>query len=46
MVKKKKYRAALDGLTWGTLDEVTNVPKVPPKDPAPLQKVKNEEKEK
>ena len=46
MVKKKKSRAALDGLTWGALDEVTNVPKVPPKDPAPLQKVKNEEKDK
>jgi hypothetical protein len=28
------------------LGEVTNVPKVPPKDPAPLSKVKNEEKEK
>jgi hypothetical protein len=31
---------------WGPLDEVTNVPKVPPKDAAPLPKVKNEEKEK
>jgi serine/arginine repetitive matrix protein 2 len=46
MVKKKKSRLALDGMAWGPLDEVTNVPKVPPKDAAPLPKVKNEEKEK
>ena len=46
MVKKKKSRLALDGMAWGALDEVTNVPKVPPKEPAPLSKVKNEEKEK
>jgi serine/arginine repetitive matrix protein 2 len=46
MVKKKKSRLALDGMAWGALGEVTNVPKVPPKEPAPLLKVKNEEKEK
>jgi serine/arginine repetitive matrix protein 2 len=46
MVKKKKSRMALDGMAWGALGEVTNVPKVPPKDAAPLLKVKNEEKEK
>ena len=46
MVKKKKSWMALDGMTWGALGEVTNVPKVPPKDAAPLLKVKNEEKEK
>ncbi|KAF8814601.1 hypothetical protein BYT27DRAFT_7249906 [Phlegmacium glaucopus] len=46
MVKKKKSRAALDGMAWGALGEVTNVPKVPPKETAPLLKVKNEEKEK
>ncbi|KAI6020976.1 hypothetical protein BKA83DRAFT_4293512 [Pisolithus microcarpus] len=28
MVKKKKSRAALDGMTWGTLGEVTNVPSI------------------
>jgi serine/arginine repetitive matrix protein 2 len=28
MVKKKKSRLALDGLQWGTLGEVTNVPAV------------------
>ncbi|KAH7884200.1 hypothetical protein F5I97DRAFT_1671717 [Phlebopus sp. FC_14] len=28
VVKKKKSRAALDGLGWGTLGEVTNVPSV------------------
>ena len=26
MVKKKKSRLALDGMEWGTLGEVTNVP--------------------
>ena len=46
MVKKKKSRAALDGMAWGALGEVTNVPKVPPKEAAPLLKVKNEEKDK
>lgn len=46
MVKKKKSRLAINGMAWGALNEVTNVPKVPPKDSAPLQKVKNEEKEK
>ena len=45
MVKKKKSRLALDGMAWGALGEVTNVPKVPPKEPAPLPKAKNEEKE-
>ncbi|KIK98105.1 hypothetical protein PAXRUDRAFT_725108 [Paxillus rubicundulus Ve08.2h10] len=28
MVKKKKSRVALDGMQWGTLGEVTNVPSV------------------
>ena len=46
MVKKKKSRLALDGMAWGTLEDVTNVPKVPPKDAPPLLKVKTEEKEK
>lgn len=46
MVKKKKSRVALNGMAWGALGEVTNVPKVPPKDTAPLPKAKNEEKEK
>ena len=32
-------------MAWGALGEVTNVPKVPPKEPVPLLKVKNEEKE-
>ena len=42
MVKKKKSWVALDGMTWGTLGKVTNIPKVPPKEVAPLLKVKNE----
>ena len=46
MIKKKKSRMVLDGMAWGTLDEVTNIPKVPLKEPAPLTKVKNEENEK
>jgi serine/arginine repetitive matrix protein 2 len=46
MVKKKKSRLALNDMAWGPLGEVTNVPKVPPKDTAPVTKVKNEEKEK
>lgn len=28
LVRKKKSRAALDGMTWGTLGEITNVPSV------------------
>ncbi|KAI6028122.1 hypothetical protein EDC04DRAFT_164044 [Pisolithus marmoratus] len=28
LVRKKKSRAALDGMTWGTLGEVTNIPSV------------------
>ncbi|KIJ60131.1 hypothetical protein HYDPIDRAFT_32553 [Hydnomerulius pinastri MD-312] len=28
MVKKKKSRVALDGMNWGTLGEVTNVPSI------------------
>ncbi|KAI6137090.1 hypothetical protein F5141DRAFT_1230782 [Pisolithus sp. B1] len=28
LVKKKKSRAALDGMTWGTLGEVTNIPSI------------------
>lgn len=53
MVKKKKSRAALDGMAWGPLGEVTNVPKVEPtsttqsKKEAPgLLKVKNEDEKK
>jgi hypothetical protein len=45
MVKKKKSRAALDGMQWGPLGEVTNVPPVP----APKQsflRPKSEEKDK
>ncbi|KAI0247397.1 hypothetical protein BJV78DRAFT_1339302 [Lactifluus subvellereus] len=44
MVKKKKSRAALSGLKWGTLGEVTNT--VPPKDPVQTVRLKNEDKEK
>ncbi|KAF8148662.1 hypothetical protein B0H34DRAFT_802878 [Crassisporium funariophilum] len=49
MVKKKKSRAALDGMAWGALGEVTNVPSLPKgeKKEAPgLLKVKEGEKEK
>jgi hypothetical protein len=46
MVKKKKSRPALNGMAWGALGEVTNIPKVPPKEVAPVPMVKNEEKEK
>ena len=42
MVKKKKSQAALDRMTQSTLGKVTNIPKVPPKEVAPLLKVKNE----
>ena len=44
MVKKKKSRAALSGLKWGTLADVTNT--APPKDPTQAVRLKNEEKEK
>src|SRR5712675_3717106 len=43
MVKKKKSRAALSGLRWGTLAEVTN--SGPPRDSSKV-KLKNEDKEK
>lgn len=45
---KKKSRAALDGMKWGSgaLSEVTNVPAVTPKEAPTLLKVKAEEKEK
>ena len=50
MVKKKKSRAALDGMKWGPLGEVTNVPSAPKENGKPsagnLLKVKTEEKEK
>ncbi|KAF9235707.1 hypothetical protein BU15DRAFT_89481 [Melanogaster broomeanus] len=42
MVKKKKSRVALDGMQWGTLGEVTNVPTVT----KPKVKVKGRKKEK
>jgi serine/arginine repetitive matrix protein 2 len=44
MVKKKKSRAALSALKWGTLAEVTN--SAPSKDSTRGAKLKNEEKEK
>ena len=44
MVKKKKSRAALSGLKWGTLREVTNT--APPKNPLQTVRLKNEDKEK
>ncbi|RDB27260.1 hypothetical protein Hypma_004359 [Hypsizygus marmoreus] len=44
MVKKKKSRVALDGMRWGALGEVTNVPAVTaPKEVPALLKVKGEE---
>ncbi|KAF8060726.1 hypothetical protein FPV67DRAFT_304096 [Lyophyllum atratum] len=46
MVKKKKSRVALDGMRWGALGEVTNVPAVTPKEAPALLKVKSEEKDK
>ncbi|KAF5376919.1 hypothetical protein D9615_007315 [Tricholomella constricta] len=47
MVKKKKSRVALDGMRWGALGEVTNVPAVTaPKEAPALLKVKGEEKDK
>ncbi|KAH7905000.1 hypothetical protein BJ138DRAFT_1118875, partial [Hygrophoropsis aurantiaca] len=55
MVKKKKSRAGLDGMRWGTLGEVTNVPTVTKKEKKEsskenakdgLLKVKVDEKEK
>jgi hypothetical protein len=45
MVKKKKSRAALDGMQWGPLGEVTNVAPVPPPKQSFLRP-KSEEKEK
>ena len=33
-------------MAWGALGEVTNVPKLPPKEAVLISKVKNEEKEK
>jgi serine/arginine repetitive matrix protein 2 len=44
MVKKKKSRAALSGLKWGTSAEVTN--SGPSKDSSKVVKLKNEDKEK
>ncbi|CDO70210.1 hypothetical protein BN946_scf184942.g10 [Trametes cinnabarina] len=50
VVKKKKSRLALDGMKWGTLGEVTNVPSAPKEQkPAPsdnLLKVKGDENQK
>ncbi|GLB36845.1 hypothetical protein LshimejAT787_0311320 [Lyophyllum shimeji] len=47
VVKKKKSRVALDGMRWGALGEVTNVPPVTaPKEAPGLLKVKSGEKEK
>ena len=37
---------ALNRMAWGALGELTNVPKFPPKEAAPISKMKNEEKEK
>lgn len=36
VVKKQKSRGALNGMNWGALGEVTNVPNVPRDDPAAL----------
>lgn len=44
MVKKKKSRAALSGLKWGTLADVTN--SAPSKDLTQTVRPKNEDKEK
>ena len=44
MVKKKKSRAALSGLKWGTLAEVTN--SAPSRNPTQAAKLKSEDKEK
>jgi serine/arginine repetitive matrix protein 2 len=44
MVKKKKSRAALSGLKWGTLAEVTN--SAPSKDPTQAVGLRIEDKEK
>lgn len=47
VVKKKKSRVALDGMRWGALGEVTNIPAVTTSKEAPtLLKVKGEEKDK
>ena len=51
LVKKKKSRGALDGMRWGALGEVTNVPAVPKektkeRENDGLLKVKGDEKEK
>lgn len=43
MIKKKKSRAALDGMSWGAFGEVTNIPKVASKEAAaPPLKMKND----
>lgn len=44
MVKKKKSRAALSGLKWGTLADVTN--SAPSKDSTQTVRLKTEDKEK
>ncbi|KAI0666503.1 hypothetical protein C8Q78DRAFT_984185 [Trametes maxima] len=49
VVKKKKSRLGLDGMKWGTLGEVTNVPSAPKEQKAPsdnLLKVKGDETQK
>ena len=49
VVKKKKSRGALDGMKWGALGEVTNVPTVSTlKEPQPaaLLKVKGDDTQK
>ncbi|KZP22137.1 hypothetical protein FIBSPDRAFT_890704 [Athelia psychrophila] len=49
LVKKKKSRAALDGMKWGTLGETTNVPQAQKAGKAKdkgLLKVKTDEKDK
>ncbi len=43
MVKKKKSRAALDGMNWGTLGEITNVPKNVPQQEMQTQPAKTKE---
>ena len=42
MIKKKKSQVALNRLAWGALSEVTNIPKLPPKEAAPIIKGEGE----
>jgi hypothetical protein len=46
VVKKQKSRGALNGMNWGALGEVTNVPNVPRDGPAPSGMPKSKEEDK